>query len=197
MMKTLFTTAAAAIGLVMVAASSASAATWAECDYAARQYAVQNTNPGGAAVGTAVLGGLLGLGISSVTGNTNTAGAVALGAGAGAVTGFVASNAKMKQLYDSYMASCLGGSPQPQPIYAPQPQPGTIYPAPGPQAGVYQSLNVRVCPAATPQCPSIGTIQPGSVVPVQGCNSPTPGVGWCQVGIPQGWGWASKKYLYF
>lgn len=193
-MKTLLTTIAALSAALMIAGPAA-AKTWQQCDYEAKQYAVSNTNVGGATVGTAVLGGLLGLGISSVTGNQNTAGAVALGAGAGAVTGFVASNAKQKQLYDTYMASCLGGSPQP--VYAPQPQPGTLFPAPGPQAGVYQSLNVRICPQASAACPSIGSIQPGSIVPVQGCTSPAPGIGWCQVGIPQGWGWASKKYLYF
>jgi hypothetical protein len=193
-MKTLLTTIATLAAALMIAGPAA-AKSWQQCDYEAKQYALGQTNPGGAAVGGAIAGGLLGLGISSITGNQNTAAAVGLGAVGGGAAGLVLSTAKQKQLYDTYMASCLGGSPQP--IYAPVPQPGTLYPPPGPQAGVYQSLNVRVCPQASAACPSIGSIQPGSIVTVDGCTSPAPGIGWCHVGLPQGWGWASKKYLYF
>lgn len=193
-MKILYTTIAA-VGAALMFASPAAAQSnqyW-NCDQAAKAYAVQQTNPGGAAVGGAVLGGLLGLGISSVTGNVNTAGNVAAGAGIGGVGGFLASNAKQKALYDSYMASCLGGGVQPQPVYAPQP---STFPPPGPQAGVYQTLNVRAC--ASTSCAVIGVIHPGSAVPVNSCTSPAhTNSGWCQVGIPQGWGFSSKSYLYF
>lgn len=197
MMKTLFTTAAAAIGATMLLASPAAAGKWEDCDYAAKVYAVNNTNVGGATVGSAVVGGLLGLGISSITGNVNTAGNVAIGAGIGGVAGFVASNAKQKALYDSYMASCMGGSVQPQPIVMPQP---SAFPPPSGQAGQYKvnSLNVRVCPQANANCPSMGSIPYGGVVAVQSCNTPAPNPsGWCYVGAPQGWGWASKSYLTF
>ena len=191
-MKILYT-AIAALGATLLLAAPAAAKTWAECDYEAKVYAVNNTNTGGATVGGALAGGLIGLGISSITGNVNTAGNVALGAGIGGVAGFVGSNAKQKALYDSYMASCVGGVPQPQPVYAPQP---STYPPPGPQAGVYQTLNVRAC--ASTSCAVIGVINPGSGVPVNSCTSPAyTNTGWCQVGIPQGWGFASKKYLYF
>jgi len=190
-MKTLFTTIAA-LGAALMIAGPAAAKTWQQCDYEARQYALSQTNTGGATVGGAIAGGLLGLGLSSITGNKNTAGAVALGAVGGGATGLVLSSAKQQQLYNSYMASCTGGAPQPQPVYAPQP---AAFPPPGPQAGVYQSLNVRAC--ASTACAIIGVIQPGSVVPVNSCTSPAPNVGWCQIGIPQGWGFASAKYLYF
>ena len=194
-MKILYTTIAA-LGATLMLAAPAAAKTWAECDYEAKVYAVNNTNTGGATVGGALAGGLLGLGLSSITGNVNTAGNVALGAGIGGVAGFVGSNAKQKQLYDSYMASCLG---QPaQPVYAPVPQPGSVFPPPGPQAVVYQSLNVRVCPQASGACPPIGSIPAGSAVPVNSCTTPAyTNQGWCQVGIPAGWGWASKSYLNF
>jgi hypothetical protein len=108
------------------------------------------------------------------------------------------SNANHKKWYDAYMASCVGGVPQPQPIYAPVPQPGSVFPPPGPQAVVYQSLNVRVCPQASGACPPIGSIPAGSAVPVNSCTTPAyTNQGWCQVGIPAGWGWASKSYLNF
>lgn len=190
-MKTLLTTIITVVGAAIMLAGPAAAKTWQQCDYEAKTYAVQQTNPGGAAVSGGLAGGLLGLGLSSITGNKNTAGAVGLGIIAGAGTGLVLSTAKQKQLYDSYMASCLGG-PAPQPVYAPQP---ATFPPPAPQAGVYQSLNVRAC--ADIGCAVIGVIQPGSVVSVSGCTSPLPATGWCQVGMPQGWGFASKKYLYF
>jgi hypothetical protein len=196
-MKILYT-AIAALGATLMLTAPAAAKTWAQCNQEAQYYAVQQTNPGGATVGGGLLGALTGLGISSVTGNTNTAGAVALGAGIGAVTGFVASNAKQKALYDSFMASCLGAGVQPQPVYAPVPQPGSVFPPPGPQAVVYLVLNVRVCPQASGACPPMGSIPAGSAVPVNSCTTPayTP-QGWCQVGIPAGWGWASKSYLNF
>jgi len=195
-MKILYT-AIAALGATLMLAAPAAAKTWAQCDYEAKVYAVNNTNTGGATVGGALAGGLIGLGISSITGNVNTAGNVALGAGIGGVGGFLASNAKQKALYDSFMASCLGGV-QPQPIYAPVPQPGSVFPPPGPQAVVYLVLNVRVCPQASGACPPMGSIPAGSAVPVNSCTTPayTP-QGWCQVGIPAGWGWASKSYLNF
>jgi hypothetical protein len=191
MMKTLFTTIAVAGGLMLAAAGTASAATWAQCDLQARQYANSYATPAGGVVAGAVAGGLLGGLISGATGG-NVGTGVGIGAGVGAVGGGLTQGAKWKQLYDQYMASCLGAAPQPQPIY--QPQPAT-FPPPGPQAGVYQALNVRAC--ASTSCAVIGVIQPGSVVPVNACTSPAPGAGWCQVGIPAGWGFASKKYLYF
>lgn len=193
MMKTLFTTIAVAGGLMLAAGGTASAATWAQCDLQARQYANAYASPvGGVAVGAGI-GALLGAGVAAATGGNVGTGA-GIGAGVGAVGGGVTQSAKWKQLYDQYMASCLGGVPQPQPQPIYQPQPAT-FPPPGPQAGVYQALNVRAC--ASTSCAVIGVIQPGSVVPVNSCTSPTPGAGWCQVGIPQGWGFASKKYLYF
>ena len=197
MMKTLFTTAAAAIGATMLLASPAAAKTWAQCDAEAKQWAVQQANPAGSAVAGGVVGGLLGLGISSITGNTNTAGAIALGAGAGAVTGFIAGNATHQKFYNQYMASCTGGVVQPQPIVMPQP---SAFPPPSGQAGQYKvnSLNVRVCPQANNNCPSMGSIPYGGVVAVQSCNTPAPNPsGWCYVAAPQGWGWASKSYLTF
>jgi hypothetical protein len=197
-MKILYTTIAA-LGATLMLAAPAAAKTWAECDYEAKVYAVNNTNVGGATVGSAIAGGLIGLGISSITGNVNTAGNIAAGAAIGGVGGYLASNAKQKALYDSYMASCWGQPPQPQPIYAPVPQPGSVFPPPGPQAVVYQSLNVRVCPQASGACPPIGSIPAGSAVPVNSCTTPNYVLnsGWCQVGIPAGWGWASKSYLNF
>jgi hypothetical protein len=191
MMKTLFTTIAVAGGLMVAAGTSASAATWAQCDYQARQYANSYATPVGGVAAGAVGGAILGAFVAGVTGGNVGTGA-GIGAGVGAVGGGVTQSAKWKQYYDQYMASCLGPAVQPQPIAAPQP---ATFPPPGPQAGVYQRLNVRAC--ASTSCAVIGTIQPGSVVPVNACTSPAPGSGWCQVGIPAGWGFASKKYLYF
>lgn len=186
-MKTLLTTISVLGAAMIMLAGPAAAKTWQQCDYEARQYANSYANPGGAAVGGALAGGLLGLGISSITGNTNTAGAIGLGAAAGAGTGLVVGSAKWKQFYDSYMSQCGFAGVQPQPVYAPQP---VLGPAPGPSAGVYQSLNVRAGPGTN--FAVIGVLQPGSVVSVNGC---TPS--WCQVGLPSGWGWVSRKYLYF
>lgn len=180
-MKTLFTTTIAALGAVVMFAGPAAAKTWQQCDYEAKQYAVQQTNPGGATVGGAVLGGLLGLGISSVTGNVNTAGNVAAGAALGGVAGFVGSNAKQKALYDSYMASCLGPQ-QVQPIYAPV--------GPG-QAMVKTGANVRTGPGTN--FPAITQLAGGTIVNL-GQMSPN---GWCSIGFYAGSGWMACSLLAF
>jgi hypothetical protein len=196
-MKTLFTTLAVA-GALVLAAGSANAATQAQCQAYAQQTAQAYAPPGGGALAGGVIGAIAG-GLIGGANNNNAAipGAIIGGAG-GAIVGGAATQAKYNQIYQQAYWQCMnGGVVTPQPIYQPQPQPGQVFPAPGAQAGVYQSLNVRVCPAATAQCPAIGTIQPGSFVPVNGCTSANPGQGWCQVGIPAGWGWASAKYLYF
>ena len=193
-MNKILTTAAVAFGLVALA-TQANAKSFQQCDYEAKQYAVANTNQGAATVGSAVVGGLLGLGLSSITGNQNTAAAVVVGAGAGGVVGFVASNAKQKKLYNNYMVSC--GAVAPQPVYAPVPvmQPIATFPPPSGSAAVYSSLNVRNGPGAN--YPKIFGLQPNTVVPVSACAVGTNGKNWCMVGIPGGSGWAAQDYLFF
>lgn len=183
-MKTLFTTLAVA-GALMLAAGSANAATQAQCQAYAQQQAQMMTNQGGAAVTGGVIGAIAG---GLIGGNNNAAvpGAIIGGVG-GAMVGGAASQAKFNQIYQQAYWQCMNGGGGPVPMPAPQP---IVGPAPGPQAGVYQALNVRSC--ASTSCAVIGVIQPGSIVSVSSC-SPS----WCQVGIPQGWGWASRKYLYF
>jgi len=188
-MKTLFTTLAVA-GALMLAAGSANAASQAQCQAYAQQQAQMLTNQGGAAVTGGVIGAIAG-GLLGGSGGNNAAvpGAIIGGVG-GAMVGGAASQAKFNQIYQQAYWQCMNGGGGVQP--APMPQP-VVGPAPGPQAGVYQALNVRTCPQANNlSCPVIGVIQPGSIVSVSGCSP-----GWCQVGIPQGWGWASRKFLYF
>lgn len=186
-MKILFTSLAVA-GALVLAASSANAATPAQCQAYAQQQAAAFAP--GASGGGAVAGGVIGAiagGLIGGSGGNNAAvpGAIIGGVG-GAMVGGAASQAKYNQVYQQAYALCMNQGPAPAPI---MPQP-VVGPAPGPQAGVYQALNVRTCAATS--CPVLGVIQPGSIVSVSGCTA-----SWCQVGIPQGWGWASRKYLYF
>jgi hypothetical protein len=179
-MKILYTTLAA-LGATLMLAAPAAAKTWAQCDYEARQYALSQSNPGASAVGGAVAGGLTGLFISSITGNTNTAGAIAAGAGVGAVGGFLMSNANHKKWYDAYMANCVG--PQPvQPIYAPI--------APG-QAMVKTGANVRTGPGTN--FPAITQLAGGTIVNL-GQMSPN---GWCSIGFYAGSGWMACSLLVY
>jgi hypothetical protein len=180
-MKIIMTTIAAVGAALMFASPAAAQSQWEKCHYNAQVYAVNNTNVGGATVGSAVLGGLLGLGISSVTGNVNTAGNVAIGAGVGGVAGFVASNAKQKQLYDSYMASCMGGM-QPQPVYAPV--------GPG-QAMVKTGANVRTGPGTGY---AVITQLAGGTVVNLGQISPN---NWCAIGFYSGSGWMACSLLQY
>lgn len=187
-MKTLITSLAAAGAILLAAAGMANAATPAQCQAYAQQQAAAYAP--GVQGGGALTGGVIGAIAGGLIGNNNNAalpGAIIGGVG-GAMVGGAASQAKYNQIYQQAYAMCMnqGVGPAPAPV---MPQP-VVGPAPGPQAGVYQALNVRTCAATS--CPVLGVIQPGSIVSVSGCTA-----SWCQVGIPQGWGWASRKYLYF
>jgi hypothetical protein len=97
----------ACAGALALSAQAASAATVAECDAYARQVAGDNT--GKKAVGTAVVGALLGLGIGAAQGN-NLGSSAAIGAGAGGVTGLVVGSAEWQGVYDAAFSDCMGSS---------------------------------------------------------------------------------------
>lgn len=92
-------------GALAISANVASAASVAECDAYARQVADNNT--GKRAVGTAVVGALLGLGIGAAQGN-NLGSSAAIGAGAGGVTGLAVGSAEWQGIYNQAFADCRG-----------------------------------------------------------------------------------------
>jgi hypothetical protein len=139
-MKILVTTMAFVGGLTLLA-GSASAASPAYCDQAARQYANQYASPVGGVVGGGLVGAGVGAVISGITGGNVGTGA-AVGAGVGAVGGGLSQGSKWNQLYTGYYNQCLYGGAQPQPAY----NPGTAPPGCGQQwwmqqcAGKYNSF---------------------------------------------------------
>src|SRR5947209_3675048 len=87
-MKTLLATAALFGGLAIATAGPASAATPAQCEAAAQQYAEQQYPTGGGAVAGAIGGGILGGLVAGATGN-KVGNGVGVGAAAGLVVGSV------------------------------------------------------------------------------------------------------------
>jgi hypothetical protein len=91
-------------GALALTAQAANASNVAECDAYARKAADENT--GKRAVGTAVVGALLGLGIGAAQGN-NLGSSAAIGAGAGGVTGLAVGSAEWQKIYDVEFADCM------------------------------------------------------------------------------------------
>jgi hypothetical protein len=94
-------------GALALTAQAASASTASQCDAYARKAADENT--GKKAVGTAVVGALLGLGIGAAQGN-NLGSSAAIGAGAGGVTGLAVGSAEWQQVYDAEFADCMNAA---------------------------------------------------------------------------------------
>jgi hypothetical protein len=182
-MKTLFTMAAVAGGLMMVSGAAQAQSQW-QCQQFAQQQAQAYAPQGAGLVGGGLLGALGGAAIGAATGGNAGTGAIIGGVG-GAVVGGAANQAKYNQIYQQAYWNCMNGGARPAP--APKPVP-VVGPAPTGQATVYQALNVR----STPGGSVIFVLQPHTSVAVAGCQP-----SWCQVSTPAGWGWASRKYLYF
>ncbi len=183
-MKTLFTIAAA-VGSVMLMSGAASAATQWQCQQFAQQQAQAYAPPGAGLVGGGLLGALGGAALGAATGGNAGTGAIIGGVG-GAVVGGAMNQSKYNQIYQQAYWNCMNGGGG----VAPKPQPMPVVgPAPSGQATVYQALNVRNAPGGPAV---IFVLQPYSTVAVNGCQP-----SWCQVSTPAGWGWASRKYLYF
>jgi hypothetical protein len=189
-MKTLLATAALFGGLAIATAGPASAATPAQCEAGAQQYAEQQYPTGGGAVAGAIGGGILGGLVAGATGN-KVGNGVGVGAAAGLVVGSVSWQNAKRNAHDSYFANCLGGA---QPVYAPAPVygPPPSYPTSGPFNAVINgasSVNVRSGPGTN--YPVIGQAYAQQGVSVAGC-----GGGWCQIYLATGIGFVSQSYVY-
>ena len=114
MMQTL-ATAVAFIGGVTLLAGNAAAATPAQCDYQARQYADTYVNPAGNVVGGAATGALIG-GIASAIFGGNVGTGIVAGAVGGGVVGAVGGSAEWMQLYDQAYYECINVAARPLPV---------------------------------------------------------------------------------
>jgi hypothetical protein len=113
-MKTLVT-AIAVVGSVTMFAGAALAASPAQCNFQARQYADAYANPAGNVVGGAATGAILG-GVASAILGGNVGTGLAVGAIGGGTIGAVRGSARWRQLYNSAYYQCINSAPQPAPV---------------------------------------------------------------------------------
>lgn len=186
-MKILVASAMVFAGVMVSAAGAADAATIAQCQQYAANYAEQQYPTGGGnqqAVTTGIVGALVGAGIAGATKGNVGAGA-AVGLGVGAVAGGADFQAKKQAAYNAAYNQCIGGS-QPAALYAP-PVVTPQYLPPGPFNAVIwntTSLNIRSGPGTVYAV--IGSIGPNQPFGVQGCSG-----GWCFLGT----GYVSSAYI--
>src|SRR5258708_5174412 len=116
----IFLPLAALVGVLVLGAETASAASPAYCDNYARNYA--NNASAGKTVASTIIGGVAGGFLGKALGGNK---GVGLGVAAGAVTGFAIGSSQWKKSYNQAYYSCLGPRPayvvQPQPVYIAQP----------------------------------------------------------------------------
>ncbi len=116
--------AATALGGVALFAGNALAASDYQCRAYAQQQADAYAPTGQGLVVGGVLGAITGGLIAGSTGGNAGTGA-AIGAGGGAIAGGAINQQKRHEVYNQAYWQCMGGQPQPQPIYDPgQPPPG-------------------------------------------------------------------------
>ncbi len=127
-MKTL-ASSVAALGILLAAAGTASAASRAYCDGQARQYADQYANPAANTVGGAVAGATMGCIAGAIFGHGDCGKGAAIGAGVGAVGGGLNGGARWNQLYRRAYDECMS-----QPTAAPSYGGGGGYPPVGSRA---------------------------------------------------------------
>ena len=186
-MKILIASAMVFAGVMVSAAGAANAATVAQCQQYAANYAEQQYPTGGGnqqAVTTGILGAIVGAGVAAGT-KGNVGNGALIGAGVGAAAGGVDFQAKKQAAYNAAYNQCIGGS-QPAALYAPpvvQPQ----YIPVGPFNAVIwnaPSLNIRSGPSTNYAI--IGSIGPNQPFGVQSCNG-----GWCYIGT----GYVSEAFI--
>lgn len=103
----------AAAGLVLVAATPASAQSSASCDRYARNVANSNSNAAGNVLGGAAVGAVGGAIIGGIVGGGRGVGrGAAIGGGVGAVGGAAQHSAEWNQIYRSAYDDCMRGQVQ-------------------------------------------------------------------------------------